>query len=1370
MALNITINKTAVAASYPAGSTVATAVASGGTTPYTYSLATGGDYFNIDSSTGVVTTKALMDASSIQSFSVTATDSNSTPESITSGVVYPNIQAAQQSKFNKSNVIYKIVNGIDLGNAVLTIPANCTLDFQGGGRITNGSIILNNTALSNIVELADGITASVSGSFRKGQILWFDDTEKPKVWNGSQWLNLGGALFRNNGNKLEISYDDGSSWEAISDYIAAYFRYVDLGSDIGKIQISRDNTSWEDLSPKFTNNLKIKGYVATTENLPTNAVQGDIYGVGPTYDPSDTEHTNPIYQLYVKDSTGWVDNGRFTSISAGVVQDFGNSETEVISQKTVSEWLVGIKALQQINAFPSLLSSMTISSNKGSLVDGVVTIGPATYSPADYYGVLSGFSSYVGKKLYVEVLSSEYLKVDTPVFTNGSGNFLEVEESYMFRTEKGIIYASVINFKQGDIAVLLPYYNNLDTSKAYVLSYSELGIYNTDTLREVIQDTTIIAEKNKNELSEDIIVETLRSQITPSTNKMHYLINEEIVIPANPSDVGPGAWYGVDSSLITNKEITIVLKSKEKLTSLPKYYNNSVEIPSTYSIELRVQGGWAYINTIQPATSFIYVVLRQILNLSVANVLSLNDIGYTYSGTLKDKTELVKENVSLLQGQMYDLNHINIEVESYRDSLIATSNQTAALSGQTLTIPVGADWGIGSYFGFVTNLDKLWGKVITVTLLSSIKLNALPSWANQGVTIPSLSVDEKEVSNGWLYTNVLDLTSLSSGNIIIQPANVLDYTKEAVWNIPSIGVEDKISAEDAIKELYNTQSGIKYTVVTANSDENSNADFKGKLAIQQAFESITDASETNQYIVRATGNFHITSPNDYLNIPALGAWAYIRHKDYVHLDGIDKDSCIIRCELSQTLSEVQAEKSSFVKSDYGNYQPAFWNSKANISNVTFVARNIRYPLHIDGGTDGCKDYIQLIDNCNLIHEGKFGDSIGTVGGSASGFGMSSGQQLTLRNCYLEGTDGWVYVHDNRNFTDGSLLYFDSCRFLDSVGYSREITIQGINSLVSSTLKLRNCTLPKYGRIEYTSSINNETKLRADILNYICDMQDMEPISVQTPTSITKALRIVSKSTDSTSTVRFNPNSTAFSIVGFKDEVSLVSRNRYNRSEQYGYQYRDGGNGLQGEAIGFANIMEGAINGKYLTSLGKRLGDCSTTNKTLTIIIDGTSYNVVFNKNYNGTAEGVLPNYSNAQIIAEINAVIGSVATIEEYDINKEWYPLFKDVQLFKVNSATYIEKGMGVVFTNNMNVRKATVSDTIIDGIALDNGANDSFIRVMQNGSVTRSNTFYYSLSRGETFTDSDNLLVGIVSDGKFGPSATNKTLRCLSNAYGKLK
>ena len=193
MALNIAINKTAVAASYPAGSTVATAVASGGTTPYTYSIATGGDYFSIDASTGAVTTKALMNASSIQSFSVTATDSNSTPESITSGVVYPNIQAAQQSKFNKSKVIYKIVNDINLGNAVLTIPTGCTLDFAGGS-FSKGTIILNNTIIRNVVgDISTVITATITGTYKAGQVLYDGTLLKMKLWNGTSWVNLDGT-------------------------------------------------------------------------------------------------------------------------------------------------------------------------------------------------------------------------------------------------------------------------------------------------------------------------------------------------------------------------------------------------------------------------------------------------------------------------------------------------------------------------------------------------------------------------------------------------------------------------------------------------------------------------------------------------------------------------------------------------------------------------------------------------------------------------------------------------------------------------------------------------------------------------------------------------------------------------------------------------------------------------------------------------------------------------------------------------------------------------------------------------------------------------------------------------------------------------
>lgn len=144
-------------------------------------------------------------------------------------------------------------------------------------------------------------------------------------------------------NKLHYSYDN-TTWEPCSDYLAGYFRFNATSSDsqagtIGKIQVSKDNKTWTDLSPEFRNYLRIQGYVASTSALPIGKPVGTIYGVGPTYDAADTAHTNPIYHIHVFDGAKWVDNGTFTSIAAGVVQETGDSETDVMSQKAVTEKL-----------------------------------------------------------------------------------------------------------------------------------------------------------------------------------------------------------------------------------------------------------------------------------------------------------------------------------------------------------------------------------------------------------------------------------------------------------------------------------------------------------------------------------------------------------------------------------------------------------------------------------------------------------------------------------------------------------------------------------------------------------------------------------------------------------------------------------------------------------------------------------------------------------------------------------------------------------------------------------------------------------------------------------------------------------------------
>ena len=165
----------------------------------------------------------------------------------------------------------------------------------------------------------------------------------PKGDNGAT------PMLKTINNKLHYSYD-GTNWVETSENIAAWFRWNTTTADtqankLGRLQISRDNgTTWTTLSGDITNNLHISKYIGADESLPTSGIaEGTIYAKGPYYEEGDTLHDNPIYRLWVyawKGNTlAWQDNGEFTGIAAGVVQETGDSETEVMSQKAVTEKL-----------------------------------------------------------------------------------------------------------------------------------------------------------------------------------------------------------------------------------------------------------------------------------------------------------------------------------------------------------------------------------------------------------------------------------------------------------------------------------------------------------------------------------------------------------------------------------------------------------------------------------------------------------------------------------------------------------------------------------------------------------------------------------------------------------------------------------------------------------------------------------------------------------------------------------------------------------------------------------------------------------------------------------------------------------------------
>lgn len=92
----------------------------------------------------------------------------------------------------QSNYIFKVTKDLDLDGGTLNVGENVTLDFCGG-KIINGTINLNGTKiLPNACVISDYITASITGTYKKGQCLYDTDINKPKWWDGSKWIDGSG--------------------------------------------------------------------------------------------------------------------------------------------------------------------------------------------------------------------------------------------------------------------------------------------------------------------------------------------------------------------------------------------------------------------------------------------------------------------------------------------------------------------------------------------------------------------------------------------------------------------------------------------------------------------------------------------------------------------------------------------------------------------------------------------------------------------------------------------------------------------------------------------------------------------------------------------------------------------------------------------------------------------------------------------------------------------------------------------------------------------------------------------------------------------------------------------------------------------------
>ena len=511
----------------------------------------------------------------------------------------------------------------------------------------------------------------------------------------------------------------------------------------------------------------------------------------------------------------------------------------------------------------------------------------------------------------------------------------------------------------------------------------------------------------------------------------------------------------------------------------------------------------------------------------------------------------------------------------------------------------------------------------------------------------------------------------------------------------------------------------KVTFITASPDLNSTAQFKGKNCVQLAIDSITDASEQNRYVIKVTkGLAKITQANEFIGYK--GYPCMICPKDWVDIVGAGIGETILWAELPHDDAQIgtSVDGNTYPRDKY----QALYNYSGNstISDLTIVCKNLRYTNHQDDGRGANKS--RTYKNVELIFKGNKGWM------KAWGCGDHSGESTIVKGGRAYSDSGDVFaIHNNTKFDKPSSWDFENYNFT-SMGSKTAIELQNDGSLLKDKFNIVGCS---FGGMSYiinyvdvwlsgNTTQNNDT---FDHAEWRLTGHSNEPFLFNNSIANGLALRIKSKSTGTSSTVRFDKTSSAFDLLVKNKRVNTDTSISYKYDFVDSYLVKDGSNGLSGQAIGgvdLSDVIYWYDSGVNYTSLAKRLGNLTSSPKSLKVIVDGVTNTINFNKDYSAM--------SNTQILAEINAQLTN-AVADLYKYGREYYPQMPDVsELCYNNTSTYIAKG-SVVAKQGGFIKLANGNDDVF-GVALED------IPVMQTTSDGEVKGSGLVLKRGYILTD----------------------------------
>lgn len=489
--------------------------------------------------------------------------------------------------------------------------------------------------------------------------------------------------------------------------------------------------------------------------------------------------------------------------------------------------------------------------------------------------------------------------------------------------------------------------------------------------------------------------------------------------------------------------------------------------------------------------------------------------------------------------------------------------------------------------------------------------------------------------------------------------DVLD--SEAYWVKNRVSdIEDNSRRIQKSLELsFNGYSSM--TPITVKKD--GSGDF---TTIQDAINSINDASVTNQYDIQVYDDFVIkdlkelyvnTGKRNTIDNPSNEV-ALVFTKSWVHIRGMKSDRNKLYVE----------SPSDLAASSFQNIQVIKAQGNVIINNFHIAIKGGRYAIHQEsGGKKLHPDYHAHTIYKDLIIEHR-GNSSYTNGSSwtsicAQANGTTSGLKQTYVNCkWISPYKTPFYTHTNSEFDEPNEMTMINCSILctlKNVGISDMGQYWGdIGAGQRAKIKFIGCNIARFGNIfSYGGPRGNE-----------------KTNNVRVKYGYNGGAEILGYGNSPMAVVQANKPCLTFKTVDNNKQIDVIGGTAYNLIWGNTWQKIKGTPVNEGYSVGsvrLADALKWASNSQVFC-LAYILGNCKDSPKTLIIKVDDTEYTLSFDKNYmtndgSSYSWNTNPLISDKQIINDINSTNPSIFKAF-FNSPLQEFNTFEDSQEYGINA------------------------------------------------------------------------------------------------------